>query len=84
MRADGPLTIDEAARLRDVLLDASSRHPAVTVDLSLAEEMDLACMQVLLAACARTEGRAPVRVRNMPGRLARAFGEAGLPMPPSV
>jgi anti-anti-sigma factor len=45
----GTLDIDAASALRQMLLDAMSRQPAIAVDLSEVEACDTAALQVLLA-----------------------------------
>jgi len=44
------LDMEAASSIRDVLLDAFSRQPQVTLDLSAVESCDTAALQVLLAA----------------------------------
>ncbi|MBI5190842.1 MAG: STAS domain-containing protein [Nitrospirae bacterium] len=79
VQADGPLTIEAAEGLRAALITALDRDADVTADLSGAEELDLACMQVLLAArkaCSAAGGT--LTIKGLPEGLGRAVRDAGL------
>lgn len=46
----GGITIDQVSGLRTALLDALSGSDSVTIDLSKADSIDLACIQLLCSA----------------------------------
>jgi anti-anti-sigma regulatory factor len=48
--AEGRLTIQDAAELKAVLLEAGMSGEKVSIDLAKVESLDLACAQVLCAA----------------------------------
>ncbi len=54
---EGALTIDRAAGLKEELALAISSSSLVLVDLSSAEDIDLACLQAIYAAAADSRGR---------------------------
>jgi len=54
---EGALTVDKAAGLKEELGKAIASSSLVLVDLSSAEDMDLACLQAIYAAAADSLGR---------------------------
>jgi len=76
----GSLTIDRASALKDELLAALSASSNVHVSLSLAEELDLACLQVLYAAkkSAVSLGKEFHFAGTMPDRVLKRLAACGL------
>lgn len=76
----GELAIDAVAALRETLLDALNRHDEVSIDLTDVTRLDLACLQLLCAAC----GSASIRGKRLALRgadnpaLARLLRDHGL------
>ena len=50
LKVEGPLSIQDASALRDCLLKALGSAEGIVIDLSGAEAIDLACLQVLCSA----------------------------------
>lgn len=50
LNPSGAMIVDRASAFRNELSDALRSSHAIAVDLSLVEELDLACLQVLYAA----------------------------------
>jgi ABC-type transporter Mla MlaB component len=76
---EGPVTIYEAAGLRDAFRDALAEGRDLRIELEDATKWDLAGLQLLIS-CVRTaqaEGLA-VQVANVPRGCAEAFERAGL------
>ena len=63
----GNLSIEEVLPLRDALLTALNQHAEVSIDVSGVASFDLACLQLLCAAC----GSAAIR-----GKKLRLLGAA--------
>lgn len=57
----GRLSIEEVNPLRDDLLAALHQHAEITIDVSNVEHLDLACVQLLCAAC----GSASIRGKRL-------------------
>jgi len=57
----GRLSIDEIIPLRDELLDALNQHGEITIDVGGVASFDLACLQLLCAAC----GSAAIRSKKL-------------------
>lgn len=57
----GRLSIEEVLPLRDALLAALNEHTEVTIDVDKVASFDLACLQLLCAAC----GSAAIRGRKL-------------------
>jgi anti-anti-sigma regulatory factor len=57
----GRLSIAEVIPLRDDLLAALNQHAEITIDLADVELLDLACVQLLCAAC----GSASIRGKRL-------------------
>ena len=75
----GELTLDVAQDLKSELLDSLRRQEPVTLDLEAVKEVDLACLQVLLAA-RRTFARHGRQLEIRPGEcVGRTWAEAGYP-----
>ncbi|HOJ13126.1 MAG TPA: STAS domain-containing protein [Deltaproteobacteria bacterium] len=53
----GRLTIQDAVRMRELLIEAASSGSDVSIDLSGGESLDVACAQVLASAAKSLEGR---------------------------
>ncbi|HNY63882.1 MAG TPA: STAS domain-containing protein [Deltaproteobacteria bacterium] len=66
MTLSGALGIDQAAELRNSLLEALKGRPALKLDLSMVQSADLACMQVLCAAH-RSSARTGIRMTLVSG-----------------
>lgn len=76
---EGPVTIYEAASLRDAFRDALADGLSLRIELEDSTKWDLAGLQLLIS-CVRTaqaDGRA-VEVANVPRGCADAFHRAGL------
>jgi ABC-type transporter Mla MlaB component len=76
---EGPVTIYEAASLRDAFRDALADGRDMRIELDESTKWDLAGLQLLIS-CVRTaqaDGRAVV-VANVPRGCAEAFNRAGL------
>ena len=69
----GILSIDKACSLRDALLGILAKGEGVSIDLGSVEDLDLSCLQVLIAA--RIQARASGQVFGFTGRLAPRVGE---------
>ncbi len=67
----GRLSIEEVLPLRDDLLAALNQHVEVTIDVGGVTSFDLACLQLLCAAC----GSAALR-----GKRLRLLGTANPPL----
>jgi len=63
----GPLTIDKAAGIKASLAEALAAASVVIVDISSAEDMDLACLQALYAA--RAEAKAGGKQLHLEGTI---------------
>ncbi len=81
----GCLTISQAEAVQAALLDALQNHPAVEIDCSGVEEIDVTFLQILVSA-----GRTAIawnkslRFASPPvGLLADAIGRCGFPVPSS-
>lgn len=76
---DGPVTIYEAAALRDAFRDALADGQDMRIELDESTKWDLAGLQLLISCVrtARADGRAVV-VANVPRGCAEAFQRAGL------
>lgn len=76
---EGPVTIYEAAALRDAFRDALAEGRDMRIELDESTKWDLAGLQLLISCVrtARADGRAVV-VANVPRGCAEAFGRAGL------
>ena len=76
----GRLSIEEVIPLRDALLAALNQHAEVTIDVGDVASFDLACLQLLCAAC----GSAAIRGKRLTLRnaanpaLAQILAENGL------
>ncbi|HOX32152.1 MAG TPA: STAS domain-containing protein [Spirochaetales bacterium] len=80
VKPSGSLMVDKAAPLRDELLAALDASDAIILDLSLVEDIDLACLQVLYAAARSASARAK-RLRfqgTVPARVAKRLAASGL------
>ncbi len=75
----GSVTIDQANDLKVALLDALSSSDSVMVDLSKADSIDLACMQLLCSAhhTAGTMGKSFSIDANRPDGVVRSVSAAG-------
>jgi len=51
LRAGNSLTIDNATSFRDILIEAFRSTENLAVDLSLVENVDISCIQLLCASC---------------------------------
>jgi anti-anti-sigma regulatory factor len=76
----GRQSIANAESVADGLRDALSAGEAVEIDLSEVAEVDIAFLQILVAAgrTARQRG-VPLSCRGVGGRLIEAVARAGLP-----
>jgi ABC-type transporter Mla MlaB component len=82
---EGSLTISQSEPVQAALRDALNKHPAVEIDCSGAEEIDVTFLQILVSA-----GRTAValkknlRLSSPPaGLLADAISRCGFPVPAS-
>jgi ABC-type transporter Mla MlaB component len=76
---EGPVTIYEAASLRDAFRDALADGQSLRIELDESTKWDLGGLQLLIS-CVRTaqaDGRV-VEVANVPRGCAEAFHRAGL------
>jgi len=80
LKVEGPLTIHMAPGLRAALAGAVEADGRVVLDLSEAEEVDLACLQLVYSALLTAEGMvATLTVRDRAsGAFAQAAEAAGL------
>lgn len=80
----GPATLAGAATLRQELLAAFERGPAVVLDLSEADEVDLGFLQILVAAIRYASQRqATMSLVDSPCRIVgQAVRRSGLDRPP--
>jgi anti-anti-sigma regulatory factor len=76
----GPLSIDRAASLKEELGSALGENDQVLVNLSLVEEIDLACLQVLYSARAqaRVQGKELHLVGPVPSRVVGRLEACGV------
>jgi len=81
---DGPLTIRTIADVRAALLEALAGHPAVQLDCTGAESVDLSFIQVVLAArlSAAQAGRQLALAAPADGALRAALEQGGLAADP--
>ncbi|APW61252.1 hypothetical protein BSF38_02764 [Paludisphaera borealis] len=79
MALEGPVTIYEAAALRDAFRDALADRQDMRIELEESTKWDLAGLQLLISCVrtARADGRS-VEVVNVPRGCAEAFQRAGL------
>jgi anti-anti-sigma regulatory factor len=64
----GILSIDKAGSLRDALLGILAKGEGLSIDLSSVEDLDLSCLQVLIAA--RLQALESGQVFGFTGRIA--------------
>jgi anti-anti-sigma regulatory factor len=79
----GSLTTPRAEAIRSEVLAALSGHPNVTVDCSNASEMDVAFIQILIAAnrFASQSGKTIALASPPAGLLAETLRRCGFPKP---
>jgi anti-anti-sigma regulatory factor len=78
--ATGRLSIQDAGGLKDLLMEAYRTRDEVQLDLSGAESVDLACMQVLCTAnrTFRKEGKRVCITGALPEGVRRSLEEIGI------
>lgn len=75
----GPVTIYEAAELREDLSACLDEHPGMVLDLGGVEDCDTAAIQVLCAACKSAEHTGkPVSFQHPAKSVIQAAQRAGL------
>jgi len=76
----GPLIVDRSQALKDELTAAIAESSDIHVSLSLIEDLDLACLQVLYAAKrqAGAEGKGFHFSGTVPSRVVRRLAAAGI------
>lgn len=84
VRADGELTIEEAAGLKAALMDAGRLHDRVSVDLSGITDIALACIQVLYSARRGTTPGKAVAVTGMSRDLSCFLKDTGFNTTPGA
>ncbi len=67
LRPEGALCIDRAAYLKSAILEGLEKGGAVELDFSAVDDIDLPCLQILVAA--RREATAKGRVFRLSGGL---------------
>jgi anti-anti-sigma regulatory factor len=80
LRAEGRMNIQDAAQLKDLLMEVYHSSNDLCIDLAGAESMDLACMQVLCSAnwTFRKEGRRVCISGMLPEGVRKSLEEIGI------
>lgn len=80
LNLQGPLVIDRAASLKEEFGSALSESDQVLISISLVEEIDLACLQVLYSARAqaRAQGKELRLVGSVPSRVVERLEACGI------
>jgi anti-anti-sigma regulatory factor len=75
----GALTVERASALKGEVAEALDESENVALSLSLVEELDLACLQVLYAAKARAsaEGKELHFIGSVPARVSKRLMACG-------
>lgn len=79
LNLSGSLTIDRVATLKDELSATLAESSQILVSISLVEEIDLACLQVLYSArrSAVATGKEMHFIGTVPSRVVRRLAAAG-------
>lgn len=80
LRPNGALIIDRASAFKSEMAEALGKAKKISVDLSLVEELDLACLQILYAArrAALASGGELHLAGTVSSRIAKRLSSVGI------
>jgi anti-anti-sigma regulatory factor len=73
----GSLTIDRAVALKEELSAAFAASDNVLLNISLVDDIDLSCLQVLYAAKSKSAGKSLHFVGSIPARVVKRLASCG-------